>query len=385
MKLYPGLAKVLWLPFVCVAQHGQILHRRFINGQPFDPLNVKAAPIPQVSIPSNTTLDLNARWDNPAPCKPDVWCAQVQKGALLLDAIKSDDKDAARILNFDQTAQSTFTDFPADFYRWHYFVWDAKEINRFYCNLERIWGLAAALEGIKVSKRSVDEGGQNMCYYVSHGWPWDDKYPDEKNQKDAKGQNYFNQGRRYKTTNANFVYSINHHDGLIIAIDRAGPAYTAPEFSKEALPKLQRASDILYGLWKYDFNEDDDDSYFRFYAVVSIVNKKTKEIIAYAIKDLNGGLPEWPGHEIYMNTDRGKALLATPNGFALAYALIQHKREFGKLKIVRVNLFKCNDYREHACMVFTLKEKLDSPEEDPNTKQPHEPPIKEPDDDSGNV
>lgn len=112
------------------------------------------------------------------------------------------------------------------------------------------------------------------------------------------------------------AYAINAYQGAIIAMDRYAPKYKAIEdnldIPDDKLPRLQKGSDISWGLWYGSTKVS--PSHMRnihYYFSLNISNKPTLEIIARAATLRRGRLIPWPGERISVLEERGKALLGS--------------------------------------------------------------------------
>ena len=76
---------------------------------------------------------------------------------------------------------------------------------------------------------------------------------------------------------------------------------------------------------------------------------------------IESGKPQaWPGRNFGMDTDAGRAILATPNGVGVAWSLFQHKEQFGIKTIKSGDVFRDNEpppteYRG-PCLRFNLED-----------------------------
>jgi hypothetical protein len=95
-----------------------------------------------------------------------------------------------------------------------------------------------------------------------------------------------------------------------MAMHREAPQYAVrnwdPPMPKDGLPKLSRASDILWGLWKP--YADEDIKNFRYFFSLSVTNELTDRILTRAT---GGEVAPWPGVTFYMHQEEARALLGT--------------------------------------------------------------------------
>lgn len=90
----------------------------------------------------------------------------------------------------------------------------------------------------------------------------------------------------------------------------AAPAEAAkehkPPISKEDLPELQRASDLLWLSWSR-FAEPKNN--LKYFFNVAITNHHTQEAIRRALKNTDTAFGQWPGVTFETDNDEGKVLL----------------------------------------------------------------------------
>lgn len=60
-----------------------------------------------------------------------------------------------------------------------------------------------------------------------------------------------------------------------------------------------------------------------------VENTASQFLIKRALDNKQGALETWPGMEFNMETDEGKAILGSPNGYGIPYFLITHKNQLG--------------------------------------------------------
>ncbi|KAL8782272.1 MAG: hypothetical protein Q9213_005546, partial [Squamulea squamosa] len=151
---------------------------------------------------------------------------------------------------------------------------------------------------------------------------------------------------------------------IIISFSTRSPAWQIeknnPGISKDdrnaLLPPLNSLSDILWTVWNTVSVEPKN---LRYIARDYITNGETKAILQYLfLRDLkkDEDIP-WPGLEYSGNSDEIKALLATPNGRATAWLLMDHASQLKKKdeltnRQLKVNIFSVeNKY----CMLWDLE------------------------------
>ncbi|KAL8767865.1 MAG: hypothetical protein Q9209_005757 [Squamulea sp. 1 TL-2023] len=154
------------------------------------------------------------------------------------------------------------------------------------------------------------------------------------------------------------------NQNIIISFSTRSPAGQIekdnPDMSKDdrnaLLPPLNSLSDMLWTVWNTVSVEPKN---LRYIARDYITNKETKAAMQYLfLRDLkrDKDIP-WPGLEYRGNSDEVKALLATPNGRATAWLLIDHASELKKKdeltnRQLKVNIFYADN---KYCMLWDLE------------------------------
>ncbi|ORX97512.1 hypothetical protein BCR34DRAFT_607256 [Clohesyomyces aquaticus] len=316
-------------------------------------------------IAESRTHRIDKRWDLPQPAGDWEWYLALCKGENLIDAIRETDQEA--VLRFqrpppEMTVQSKFHDFPDEFGHWGWSYYNGARINAKNGDFDHTgWGISDALQGMKVSDKIVGEGsdGKNHVAWVHHGPAWGDGDDPDYLHHDVKGKTYKVEGKTYKYTDAYYQLGINDEGGVILSLNLKAPEYIdgPKDWPKSELPQLRRASDIMYGLWK-TYRESKPLNTLRYIMAVQITNEPTKALIVRAIGEDN--IAPWPGTFVGIGEsgnlrDEGIALLGAPISQPIAYMLIQHKEEFGGLRIVGVRVFLSSDTIRKACMLWYLK------------------------------
>ncbi|KAF1993497.1 hypothetical protein P154DRAFT_70474 [Amniculicola lignicola CBS 123094] len=104
-----------------------------------------------------------------------------------------------------------------------------------------------------------------------------------------------------------------------------------------------RLSALAYLSWAA-FTGPGGTAHVRFIITWSINNHATMNIIQEINRRQEGRstkdrLPHWPCVVLNPASDEGKALLGSPNGVGIAYFLVQHKEQLGKMEVARIHLF----------------------------------------------
>lgn len=69
-------------------------------------------------------------------------------------------------------------------------------------------------------------------------------------------------------------------------------------------------------------------------------NSITQKVIKNAMNRTKQELGKWPGVTFGMDSEEGKAILGSPNGWGVAFMLIQHKRQLGNKVVEKVTVFQ---------------------------------------------
>jgi hypothetical protein len=109
------------------------------------------------------------------------------------------------------------------------------------------------------------------------------------------------------------MLGLNPVEGIMIVMEKhvarvAGRVHNIPT---NELPRLQRSSDIEWGMWKMYADGLNDGRYsnLRYYLVSSITNMAARAILRRALETVGVQLAAWPGRDFGMDTPEGKAIL----------------------------------------------------------------------------
>ncbi|KAF1963714.1 hypothetical protein CC80DRAFT_588066 [Byssothecium circinans] len=165
------------------------------------------------------------------------------------------------------------------------------------------WGSADALEALGVSDKSDKDGGKVGV-------------------------------EQLPVAGAHFSRGLNPKEGVIIVMEKRVPRFAAQSQSMpiDKLPRLQRPSDVEWGMWKFYRDAFSIKKYnnLQYYLVASITEKVTKAIIKRSLNNTDPAeISQWPGMKFSVETIEGLALLRSPPGFPLGYLLMEHKHELG--------------------------------------------------------
>ncbi|KAF2650801.1 hypothetical protein K491DRAFT_608146, partial [Lophiostoma macrostomum CBS 122681] len=279
------------------------------------------------------------------------WSKAVCKGQQLLNAIRANDAAAGQLFNPPRSSmQSPFQGTQEELESWDYFLYDG--VKQFgYDPSSGFWGCSRVLQDLHVSVPTVWEGGKNEVLVASHGdkLAHDDEGPIPFNEQHGyKRQLPNGQEKEYPVTGAYFVFAMNYDDGVIMAMSRKGARYAAPSNNVHVpdgeWPDIEQSSDVNWSLWNMRCRASGKDvSNIRYFLSLQIVNPLTQRLIMRVLtQDMNPplALTVWPGVSYKMDTEKGQALLASPNGNGTAHMLIQHKRELGSKEIYGVTVFQ---------------------------------------------
>ncbi|KAL8717319.1 MAG: hypothetical protein Q9225_005425 [Loekoesia sp. 1 TL-2023] len=102
------------------------------------------------------------------------------------------------------------------------------------------------------------------------------------------------------------------------------------------VPPLNRLSDVIWVVWNTVSKSPND---LRYIGRDNIINEDSKGIMKDIFdKGEAKGPVKWPGLTFGLDTQEGQALLATPNGVATAWLLIDRARQLGR-RIPMVTIF----------------------------------------------
>lgn len=145
---------------------------------------------------------------------------------------------------------------------------------------------------------------------------------------------------------AKFYQRFHPKGGLLIAMQNTG---------HQVRDELSRWSDVSWLGWKWACEKDGVDSgSLRYIYRKTVENDDAKHVID-EIYDAHGiELEDWPGYRFNMDSDDGRALLGTPNGFGSAFFLLDHREWTKRKTIVEFNVW--SEDGDTPEMLFTLKD-----------------------------
>ena len=147
------------------------------------------------------------------------------------------------------------------------------------------------------------------------------------------------EGKAYAISGGTYDQAINVAAGLVIPYYIYSPAHEA----KGAGPivPLAQYSDVLfleYSKLAGRAKPEADMKGLNWMLFLNVENVDTWALVLTALK--NRKMDYWPGTEFTMDTDEGKALLASQVGAPLGWMLVQHKDAFGRRTVVKVRVFR---------------------------------------------
>ncbi|KAI4136200.1 MAG: hypothetical protein LQ341_005787, partial [Variospora aurantia] len=92
------------------------------------------------------------------------------------------------------------------------------------------------------------------------------------------------------------------------------------------LPPLHRLSDVIWTIWNLNSRSPND---LRYIGRSNVLDEGAVAIMGRFFAD-RGGITGWPGYTYGIDTEEGQALLATPNGVAIAWLLIDRAGRLGR-------------------------------------------------------
>ncbi|KAL9054269.1 MAG: hypothetical protein Q9206_003609 [Seirophora lacunosa] len=108
-------------------------------------------------------------------------------------------------------------------------------------------------------------------------------------------------------------------------ISDSGGRITEAEINRR-VPPLNRLSDMIWTVWNLNSRSPNN---LRYVGRSNVLGEDVEAIIG-RIFDSRGGVRGWPGYTYGIDTEEGQALLATPNGIAVAWLLIDRAARLGR-------------------------------------------------------
>jgi len=159
-------------------------------------------------------------------------------------------------------------------------------------------------------------------------------------------------GRVWRKTLADYdnFYNTGDRAHAIVANTNWGPAtwggMQVPPVTGTDLIPIRQWSDVVFldyqTLTRAQQQSPESMQKLRYVFRLRITNGATLGIIeaVLGVTSWRETVREWPGDWFGMDTDKGKALLGTPNGRGVAWLLAQHKKQLGRKVVSGVRVFK---------------------------------------------
>ncbi|KAF3040887.1 hypothetical protein E8E12_003394 [Didymella heteroderae] len=278
-----------------------------------------------------------------------LWDKYQKKGDHYQCLFTADDEGAGRLVEDTRTppsARSTWKgSMSAERKLWN---WHENYFDEDNCNFEELH-LKDAFDALKVNTMCIDDGGYNEGWALGHY---------DENRRDPASTNPFEfflepikqtyevQSKTYKSTGGYYTFVVNQLDGVIVALDISSLRNAVKTHwksiggtaSPEDLPKLQYASDLMWGKW---VDNNPNVKNLHYYVVHNILNDETSAIVPRAMRHkLASKLSIWPGTVFDKDKDKVEfqALIGSPIGGTIAIMLVQHKAELGNKEIYQVSV-----------------------------------------------
>ena len=142
----------------------------------------------------------------------------------------------------------------------------------------------------------------------------------------------------FQATQGRYMNIFNTRIGYTVAYNNFGAAWMVRNSENKILPDIRAWSDVVFLEWKTQAQANGHDVQGLKYVIrYEIVNPSTVLIAERA-----AGLwrrAGWPGLTFFMDDDRARAVLGTPNGAGVAYLLATHKEQLGDKTIESTQLW----------------------------------------------
>ncbi|KAL3464834.1 hypothetical protein BJX64DRAFT_286022 [Aspergillus heterothallicus] len=157
-------------------------------------------------------------------------------------------------------------------------------------------------------------------------------------------------GKPYSPSRATYQSLFNVDAGLLVADYNSSPKAENPSWPDDKFVPLKQWSDVIFLLWEHIAGSNARD--LRHHIQCAVANEVTAGIMRKAI-GVDDTFSEWdslsPLHEggrtFRPGSDAYYALLNTPNGFGIAWFLIQHKAQLGIKTVSEITVFGADGER----------------------------------------
>ncbi|KAJ4380520.1 hypothetical protein N0V86_003877 [Didymella sp. IMI 355093] len=308
---------------------------------------VRALP---TNIPNfSSVVHTAGYYDSDSLTSDGLWNKYQRKGEHYQCLFTAEDEGAGQLIEDTRTPPSAQSIWKGSMYverrTWN---WHENHFDEDNCNFDELH-LKDAFDALMINTMCKENGGHNEGWALGHY----DEYrndPAETNPfaffMEPIKQTYAAEGKTYKSTGAYYTFVVNQPDGLIVALDISSPRNAVKTHwksiggtaSPEDLPKLQYASDLMWGKW---VENNPKVKNLQYYVVHNILNDETSVIVPRAMRNkLASSLSIWPGTMFDKDRDQVEfqALIGSPIGGTIAIMLAQHKAELGNKEIHQVNV-----------------------------------------------
>jgi hypothetical protein len=230
----------------------------------------------------------------------------INKGCLLDWSMRHNDNEVGPYyVPPRMTAQSPYLSW-SDLQTWFWHNYPTDEINPVYDDLYAHWGIGWVLEELGVSAYTdIYEGGKNRITSIVHSDPY---------TEDINAQHYEVNGQRYRATGADYIMALNTEEGVIIGMNREGPAEASkerrPPLQANEMPQLNQFSDVCWIAWlELAKHNGHDPRNLRYFISISIINVETRSVVRRIMVEKHLGLDYWPGATFESGTPEFDAIL----------------------------------------------------------------------------
>jgi len=228
---------------------------------------------------------------------------------MLSWAMSHDDSEVGPQYDPGRTTAASPFQAIGDLHRWNWMFHDLDHVDDYYFDFYRTWGIGDALASLGINPdASRYQGGQNHIVNYQHFTPI---YITA-----LQDQRYDVNGKQYRSTGAEFTFSLNIKDGVIMGMDRtspreAGKTKVSPPITGDGLPKLNQFSDVAWLDWQFMIEGYKGDvKNINYFISVLIVNPETRAVAMRALRTRGKiELEDFPGQTFERGTDEMNALM----------------------------------------------------------------------------